>query len=49
LEALERKKISTKRLAVLRRWALRAYDACETGDLEEGVGGLFERLEKQKY
>lgn len=48
LEELERKEISPGRRAVLRRWALRVYSACETGDLEDAKG-LFERLDREKY
>ena len=48
LEELKRKQISPGRRAVLRRWALRVYNACETGDLEDAKG-LFERLDKEKY
>ena len=48
LEELKRKAISPGRRAVLRRWALRVYNACETGDLEDAKG-LFERLDSQKY
>ena len=48
LEELKRKEISPARRAVLRRWALRVYNACETGDLGDAKG-LFERLDKEKY
>ena len=47
LEELKRKEISPERRAVLRRWALRVYNACETGDLEDAKG-LFERLDREK-
>jgi hypothetical protein len=47
VEALKRKKISPERLVVLHRWALRAYDACKTGDLEEDISDLLKRLERQ--
>jgi hypothetical protein len=49
LEELERKRMSSQRRAALHRWALRVYDACETGDLEFDVEELFERLERRKY
>ena len=49
LEELKRKRISSARRAALQRWALRAYDACETGDLEEGINDLFESLERRSY
>jgi hypothetical protein len=43
LEKLERMKISPERRAALRRWALRVYEACQTGDIEDAQG-LFDRL-----
>lgn len=46
LEKLRSKEVSPERRAALHRWALRVYDACETGDLENAKG-LFERLERQ--
>jgi len=49
LEELKRKRMSSQRRAALHRWALRVYDACETGDLEVDVEELFERLERRKY
>lgn len=49
LEELKHKRMSPQRRAALHRWALRVYDACETGDLEVDVEGLFERLERRKY
>jgi hypothetical protein len=45
-EKLEREtysKISPEQLVVLSRRALRIYDACQTGDVEDAKG-LFERL-----
>lgn len=48
LESLEGKRLSPERRAALRRWALRAYDACDTGDLEH-PNALFKRLERQGY
>ena len=49
VEELARKKISPERRAALHRWALRAYDACETGDVKGGVKELFESLERRGY
>jgi hypothetical protein len=49
VQDLEGRKISPERRAALHRWALRAYDACQTGDLEEGIKGLFEGLDRRKY
>ena len=49
LEELKHKRMSSQQRAALRRWALRVYDACETGDLEVEVEELFERLERRKY
>ena len=48
LESLKGKRLSPERRAALRRWALRAYDACDTGDLEH-PNALFERLEREGY
>ena len=48
LEELKRKTLSPGRRAVLRRWAIRVYNACETGDLEDAKG-LFERLDREKH
>ena len=50
-ETLNREKsrnMSRERLANLNRWAQRAYDACQTGDLEDPKA-LFERLERESY
>jgi hypothetical protein len=41
-------KTSREQVANLRRWAQRAYDACQTGDLENPKA-LFERLERERY
>jgi hypothetical protein len=43
---LARNKMSSERRAVLHQWALRALHACETGDLEEDINDLLERLER---
>jgi hypothetical protein len=48
LEELKRRQISPGRRAVLRRWALRIYNACQTGDLEDAKA-LFERVDREKY
>ena len=40
--------MSRERLANLRRWAQRAYDACRTGDVENPKA-LFERLDRESY
>ncbi len=48
LEDLEHKDITAQRRAALQRWALRIYDACETGDLEDAKE-LFERLDRRSY
>jgi hypothetical protein len=37
----------TERRVTLHRWALRAYNACDTGDLHDPKG-LFERLRREK-
>jgi hypothetical protein len=39
---------SSERWTALHRAALRAYDACETGDLDDAEG-VFERLDRTKY
>ena len=49
LEELKHKRMSSQQRAALHRWALRVYDACETGDLEVDVKELFEGLERRKY
>jgi hypothetical protein len=48
LEDLKRRKISPEQRMALHRWARRAYNACETGDVPD-VEGLFERLERQQF
>jgi hypothetical protein len=48
LERLKDRRISPGRRTALQRWALRAYDACETGDVQD-VEGLFQRLDRDKY
>ena len=48
LEGLKRRKISPEQRMALHRWAWRAYNACETGDVPD-VDGLFERLERQQF
>lgn len=48
LESLRHKNVPPERRTILRRWALRAYDACVTGDVPD-VEGLFESLDRQKY
>ena len=47
VESLKRRDISPEQRRALHRWALRAFDACETGDVPD-VEGLFERLDRQK-
>jgi hypothetical protein len=41
------KEMPTERRVALHRWALRAYNACDTGDLQDPKG-LFERLRREK-
>jgi hypothetical protein len=48
VEDLQHRKISPEERTALHRWALRAYDACETGDVPD-VPGLFERLDREKF
>lgn len=48
LENLEGRRLAPERRATLRRWARRAYDACDTGDLEH-PDALFERLEREGH
>ena len=48
VEDLQRRKISPQKRRALHRWALRAYDACDTGDVPD-VEGLFERLDRQGF
>ena len=51
LDKLERGnsgKITPERLAAQKRRAQRIYNACVTGDLEDGKA-LFERLDEGKY
>ena len=47
VEDLTHRDISPEQRRALHRWALRAFDACETGDVPD-VEGLFERLDRQK-
>jgi hypothetical protein len=48
VEDLQRRKISPEERRALHQWALRAYDACDTGDVPD-VQGLFERLDRQRF
>jgi hypothetical protein len=48
VEDLGRRPMSAQRRAALHRWARRAYDACETGDLDNPKG-LFEGLDRNRY
>ena len=48
LEGLKHRKVSPEQRMTLHRWALRAYNACETRDVPD-VEGLFERLERQRF
>lgn len=48
LKSLEGKQISPQRRATLRHWALRVYDACDTGDIGDPKT-LFERLEREGH
>ena len=48
LKSLEGRQISPQRRAALRRWALRVYDACDTGDIGNPKT-LFERLEREGH
>jgi hypothetical protein len=45
---IEQTESSPERKAALNRWALRAYDACATGDLPNAKG-VFDRLDRSKY
>ena len=45
LEKLNQKQLSQEQRAALRRSALRAYNACETGDMQDAKG-LFQRLDR---
>jgi hypothetical protein len=47
VEALKDRSISLEQRNGLHRWALRAYSACETGDVRDAEG-LFERLDRQR-
>jgi hypothetical protein len=47
VEALKQKTITPEQRDDLHRWALRAYHACETGDLPD-VDGLFEKLDRKR-
>lgn len=47
LEKIERQTHAPERLAALSRKALRAYHACQTGDVVDAKG-LFERLDRLK-
>lgn len=47
-EQLNRRTMSRERLADLRRRALRAYHACQTGDIEVPKA-LFDRLDRENY
>ena len=48
VEDLRRRKISPEERRALHQWALRAYDACDTGDVRD-VQGLFDRLDTQRF
>lgn len=48
IEGLKHRDISPEQRRALHRWALRAFDACETGDVPD-VEGLFERLDREKF
>jgi len=48
LEELKHKRMSSQRRAALYRWALRVYDACETGDLEVDVEELDEVASQER-
>jgi hypothetical protein len=45
LEKLKRENISPERRDALRRWALRVYNACQSGDVQDAKG-LFEKLDR---
>jgi hypothetical protein len=47
VDALKDRSLSPEQRIGLHRWALRAYNACETGDVPD-VEGLFERLDRQR-
>lgn len=48
LEGLKQRKISPEQRKALHRWAMRAYDACESGDVPD-VQGLFEKLDRERF
>ena len=45
LLGLQEKAVSPERLVMLHRWALRAYDVCQTGDAPQATS-LFEHLDR---
>jgi hypothetical protein len=47
LQDLVRRGLSPEDRTALQRWAFRAYNACETGDLENPKA-VFDKLERQK-
>jgi hypothetical protein len=47
LQDLVRGCLSPEDRATLQRWAFRAYNACETGDLED-PRSVFDKLEREK-
>ncbi len=47
MHELMRMEMPTERRIALHRFALRAYNACDTGDLQDPKG-LFERLRREK-
>jgi hypothetical protein len=47
LQDLVHRGLSPEDRAALQRWAFRAYNACETGDLENSKAA-FEKLEREK-
>ena len=46
LEELRHKEVEPQRRAALHRWALRVYDACDTGDVNEDIIDLFRGLDR---
>jgi hypothetical protein len=48
MDRLQASTASFDRWIAQHRAALRAYDACETGDLDDAEG-VFDRLDRSKY
>jgi hypothetical protein len=48
MNRLKQSRVSPEQWATQHRFALRVYDACETGDLHDAEG-LFARLDRSKY